>query len=75
MARNQEINNNCPSDDVDEMWGSGTALAGSTGPNIDWLYVVMMVSRPASLGLNMAVTQRTLALGVPLQEVESGGVS
>jgi hypothetical protein len=23
----------------------GTALAGSTGPNVDWLYVVMMVSR------------------------------
>jgi hypothetical protein len=51
----------------DELWRpSGTALAGSTGPNVDWLYVVMMVSRPASLGPNMAVTQRTLALGVPL---------
>jgi hypothetical protein len=47
----------------------GTALAGSTGPNVDWLYVVMMVSRPASLGPNIAVTQRTQALGVPLQYV------
>jgi hypothetical protein len=46
---------------------SGTALAESTGPNVDWLYVVMTVSRPASLGPNMAVTQRTLALSVPLQ--------
>jgi hypothetical protein len=26
------------------LWIVGTALAGSTGPNVDWLYVVMMAS-------------------------------